>query len=224
MGRSDLSKVSIISSTSPFSVMSTDQHNSSLNNDSRIDLMVKEMRAELLVGTMVRDNYIKSGVVSMQVSTPFLAAGALNALEMDGLKACAHLHRDFLIESIIGDSSSSSHSASDESNVIGSRVPIMIIAAGPYSTTHDAICTILRNNGADTPRLILSQIIISRNNIHYWRDILSTYGCTLCVDCFGYSGSFLPPTGPMFPSDEEVKYTPYIYILYLSVNNHLLYF
>jgi hypothetical protein len=208
MQRSDLSKVSIISSTSPFSVTvtSTDQHNNSLNNDSRIDLMVKEMRAELLVGTLVRDNYIQSGVVFMQVSTPFLAASTLNALETDGLKACAHIHRDFLIESInhnSGDSSSSS-SASAESNVIGGRVPIMIIAAGPYSTTHEAICTILRDNGANTPRLILSQIIISRNNIHYWRHILSTYGCTLCVDCFGYSGSFLPPTGPMFPSDEEV--------------------
>jgi predicted metal-dependent phosphotriesterase family hydrolase len=206
------SKVSIICSTSPFSqtVTSTDQLKNNLNNDIRIDLMAKEMRAELLVGTIVHMNYIKSGVVFMQTSTPFLSASTLNVLEMDGLKACAYLHRDFHLENITADRSSCSSSV--ESNVVGSRVPVMIVAAGPYSTTHEAICIILSQNDANISRLVLSQIIISRDNIHYWRNILSTYPCTLCVDCFGYSGTFLPRTGPMFPSDEEVKYRIYVYL------------
>lgn len=224
------SKVSIISSTSPFSsteLAIADQLNSDSNNNLRIDIMTKQMRAELLVGTAIYDSYIKSGVVFMQLSSPFLAASVLNCLEVDGLTACAYLHKDFFLESIHDGDCGSNHisNASAERALNGSRVPVMIIAAGPYSTTHEAICIILRDNGADTSRLILSQLILSRANIDYWCHILSTYACTLCVDCFGYSGTFLPRSGPMFPTDEEVNYywgiISYINHAYNEINHTL---
>jgi hypothetical protein len=170
------------------------------SDDSAVKCMVRALRQELLAGNAHSSAGLaehgkdagarcKACAVVCNFGSPLARPlhGSLTHLQLLQLQACGELHKTWTPTTSTSLAVDITCPAPNTTDVL---VPPIVISLPPHSTNQLQILEHLQQAGAKTTAVVFNQVALGSHQVDHWRKILSLYGCTVCVDCWGYSSTF----------------------------------